>query len=200
MALYRHRPHQVEAVEWNGRAFSEIPEWLAEALKLEPHVEGAVYAIGENAFHRNALRGMPVRPGWYLVKGPHGLRAEPPDMFLPSYEPVPPLTAVEAALLNGHAERIVQELLVERRRQVEVEGFSPKHDEAVGPVRLMQMAAAYLLVAAGWGGSRIREWLGTPIMKPADPRRHLVIAGALVIAALERLDRDDLAAGETEAA
>jgi hypothetical protein len=99
------------------------------------------------------------------------------------------------------------DVLVERRRQIEVEGWTPEHDDEHDTGALALAAAAYALDAGDkshpcsqgarggevppfwpWmhrsGRHREARW-----WKPSTPRRNLVKAGALILAEIERLDR-----------
>jgi hypothetical protein len=85
----------------------------------------------------------------------------------------------------------VQDVLSERLRQVNEEGFSFEHDDAHTNGQLPAAAASYAIAASVdfIGIVRVvwpwtRDW-----WKPRDPRRNLVKAGALIIAEIERLDR-----------
>ena len=101
--------------------------------------------------------------------------------------------------------KAAQDVLAERRRQIEAEGWTPEHDDEHDAGELACAAAAYALDAGDklnpysqgdgsgkppdfwpWHGGRPREarW-----WKPSDPRRNLVKAGALILAEIERLDR-----------
>ena len=93
--------------------------------------------------------------------------------------------------------KAAQDVLAERRRQIEVEGWTPEHDDEHDGGELACAAAAYALDAGDkldqrppdfwpWYGGRPREarW-----WKPSDRRRNLVKAGALILAEIERLDR-----------
>lgn len=91
---------------------------------------------------------------------------------------------------NGQT-RAVRDVIAERRRQIEVEGWAPEHDDRHGAHELAEAAACYCLSSAGkpfdyfetmWPWER--WWF-----KVSDPRRDLVKAGALVLAEIERLDR-----------
>lgn len=94
------------------------------------------------------------------------------------------------------AERDVSEaardVLAERRRQIEVEGWTPEHDDAHNGGQLAAAAAAYAtagrqLDALGGPGPlwpwELQWW------KPRSYRDNLVKAGALILAEIERLDR-----------
>lgn len=85
------------------------------------------------------------------------------------------------------------DVLAECRRQKEVEGWTPAHDDAHEFGVLAQAAACYAANASefwhkGYGGRPYwpfdGEW-----WKPKDKRRDLVRAAALLIAEIERLDR-----------
>lgn len=101
-------------------------------------------------------------------------------------EPVPVRmrACLEAALVSktavGDAAR---DVLAERRRQVESEGWSPEHDDKHTDNELSRAAGCYALgVTAYWPWDQ--DW-----WKPSDRRRNLVKAGALILAEIERLDR-----------
>jgi hypothetical protein len=117
----------------------------------------------------------------------------------------PPMTRAELALRDGTAANIAHELLAECERQVAEEGYTPKHDER-HPFR--DFAAATAAAAYAWSAyvrafnaSNPREQFSTvgaglhwtwdmASFKPKDERRDLVRAGALIIKAIERHDRE----------
>lgn len=83
------------------------------------------------------------------------------------------------------------DVLAERQRQIEVEGWTPDHDDQHDDGQLALAAACYAYQADapmkgeapfGWPWDRI--W-----WKPGDRRRMLVKAAALILAEIERLDR-----------
>lgn len=90
---------------------------------------------------------------------------------------------------------VADELLNERRRQVEAEGWTPEHDDRHGDGEIALAAAAYaygsqypadlhrLNARPNWWPWDAKWW------KLTDRRRDLVKAGALIIAEIERLDR-----------
>ena len=81
------------------------------------------------------------------------------------------------------------DVLVERRRQVEVEGWTPEHDDAEHlPDELALAAASYICADEGDAPPAIWPW-DWRWWKPSTPRRNLVKAGALILAEIERLDR-----------
>ncbi|MCP3024613.1 hypothetical protein [Cupriavidus basilensis] len=107
-----------------------------------------------------------------------------------------------------------RDVLAERRRQVESEGWSPEHDDR-HPGAMAIAAATYAAHAGAMVG------LGYPVSvdayravrghhvstpwpwdaewwKPKDPRRDLVRSGALILAEIERVDRAAIADGEAQ--
>ncbi|API54847.1 hypothetical protein BMW22_15525 [Rhizobium leguminosarum] len=92
-------------------------------------------------------------------------------------------------------------VIAERRRQVEVEGFDDRHDDAAKSNAMALAAAVYAipdhyryLDCEGFGGGRgsIRRMLwpwDDGWFKPGDRRRELVKAAALIIAEIEAIDR-----------
>ncbi|MCD1616948.1 helix-turn-helix domain-containing protein [Salipiger manganoxidans] len=88
-------------------------------------------------------------------------------------------------------------IAAERQRQIEVEGWTPGHDDQHQGAELAQAAAAYVLNCCDDSDSPARRFLGADIWpwadewwKPSgDPRRDLVKAGALIAAEIDRLDR-----------
>lgn len=97
--------------------------------------------------------------------------------------------------------RAARDLLGERMRQVEAEGWTPAYDDRHRPYPALAFAAAcYALHASGageykafWESTQQRRPFWWPWSlkwwKPRNPRRDLVRAGALILAELERLDR-----------
>ena len=98
-----------------------------------------------------------------------------------------------AELSASDHSKAAADVLAERRRHVEVEGFTPEHDDQHKAGEIAAAAACYALhdVQGGYFGRWLwtmwpwhRDW-----WKPKDRRRDLVRAGALIIAEIERIDR-----------
>ena len=89
------------------------------------------------------------------------------------------------------------DVAIERRRQIDAEGWTPEHDNDHLDGDLARAAAAYALYDLGVPGFAKVEGLDSPQLwpwsadwlKPKDRRRNLVRAAALLIAEIERLDR-----------
>lgn len=90
------------------------------------------------------------------------------------------------------------DVLAERQRQMDAEGWTDEHDDAHGVGELSAAGMCYAghacLTLRGKGGATVPspwpwadEW-----WKPKNPRRDLVRAAALLIAEIERLDREAL--------
>lgn len=94
----------------------------------------------------------------------------------------------------------ISDIAAERQRQVVAEGRSPKGDDGYSDAELAKAAAAYTLSACGFSPDAAREmwprsW-SAHWWKPTTARRDLVKAGALIVAEIERLDRQALATRE----
>lgn len=84
---------------------------------------------------------------------------------------------------QGEVTAAARDVLAERSRQIEAEGWTTEHDDQHSNGEMARASACYALNnAANWPWS-ISWW------KPSDRRRNLVKAGALIIAEIERLDR-----------
>ena len=91
------------------------------------------------------------------------------------------------------------DVIAERRRQINKEGWTHVHDDRHDPGELSAAASAYALNAAdqlhphsqGDGGNEQPVmWPWDPEWwKPTTPRRDLVKAAALILAEIERFDR-----------
>jgi hypothetical protein len=100
----------------------------------------------------------------------------------------------------------VELIAAERQRQIDVEGWTPEHDDQHENGELAIAAGTYALHAglttegdrhaSDFGrGNPPGPWPWAPEWwKPSSPRRDLVKAAALLLAEIERLDR--LSGGE----
>ncbi|KAB2730706.1 hypothetical protein [Brucella intermedia] len=91
-----------------------------------------------------------------------------------------------------------RDLLAERHRQIEAEGWTPEHDDQHSNGEMARAASCYIT-------DKERAYLPTiPLKwpwsdawwKPDGYRRNLVKAGALILAEIERLDRLSAPASE----
>lgn len=106
-----------------------------------------------------------------------------------SGDTISPTDLLAAGVESGPSEAIA-DIAAERRRQIEVEGWTPEHDAAHDMGELARAAICYAdplnevreQPPAKWPWSS--EW-----WRPKDRRRDLVRAGALIVAEIERLDR-----------
>ncbi|MEJ0095151.1 MAG: hypothetical protein WDN46_17560 [Methylocella sp.] len=98
-----------------------------------------------------------------------------------------------------------RDVIAERKRQVEVEGWTPEHDNLLRKGELALAAAAYAFATTDSDKSRsagLRPlWWPWSLSwwKPTTRRRDLVKAGALILAEIERLDRAALQASKEKA-
>ncbi|HZV21141.1 MAG TPA: hypothetical protein VE986_06305, partial [Hyphomicrobiales bacterium] len=87
-----------------------------------------------------------------------------------------------------------RDVLAERQRQIDVEGWSREHDDECHVWgELAQAAAAYALNALGGPLAKYlaeKAWPFEPLsFKPKNPRADLVRAAAMIIAQIEVFDR-----------
>jgi hypothetical protein len=109
------------------------------------------------------------------------------------------LTVEEAEAVLGYTlgamPRAARDVLAERQRQIETEGWTPEHDDQHDHAELSEAASCYAWAAdadpdAYPVGRPPSEWPWDPKWwKPCDQRQMLVKAGALILAEIERLDR-----------
>lgn len=100
-------------------------------------------------------------------------------------------TPAPAAQQPAEQSQAARDVLAERARQINAEGWTPEHDDKHTDSSLAVAAACYAL-AEPWKPTLLVEalWEWAPgWFKPKDPRRNLVKAGALILAEIERLDR-----------
>ncbi len=104
--------------------------------------------------------------------------------------------------MSNNFTQAAHDVLAERRRQIEAEGWTPEHDDTYAGGEMAFAAASYVIGVSTLTGAVSKGKLSFPWAyriwprtwdlkwwKPSDRRRNLVKAGALIIAEIERLDR-----------
>lgn len=88
----------------------------------------------------------------------------------------------------------VQSVIAERQRHQSAEGWTPEHDDQYSKSQLLWASSCYVLNAIHPFNRIPFDWPWTPEWwKPTNPRRDLVKAGALILAEIERIDRQEVA-------
>ncbi|MCH1870452.1 hypothetical protein [Escherichia coli] len=106
--------------------------------------------------------------------------------------PQKPIPATDAFLLAFNPALL--DVISERQRQRAVEGWTSEHDDAYQNGELADAAACYAISAHNQGFSTPAHWPWAPDWwKQSGPRRDLVKAGALILAEIERIDRQEAA-------
>jgi len=99
---------------------------------------------------------------------------------------------------------VVAEVYTERMRQVEKEGWTPEHDDQHVKGELARAAACYACPAFRVSGRPDSLPMGWPWSgewwKSTTRRRDLIKAAALIIAEIERLDRESTTQTKTTSA
>ncbi|WP_260871896.1 hypothetical protein [Escherichia coli] len=86
----------------------------------------------------------------------------------------------------------VQSVIAERQRHQSAEGWTPEHDDQYSKSQLLWASSCYVLNAIHPFNRIPFDWPWTPEWwKPTNPRRDLVKAGALILAEIERIDRQE---------
>ena len=173
---------------WEG--FHKLVNASGEVLVLTDSAK----AGGFDSVFRSIFGSVGEDPDEYLVaRASPSLIARMPKQA----SPTTPATAGE------ELSRAALDVLAERRRQIEVEGWTSEHDDEHSDGDIASAASAYALASAdaliglsqGDDGYKttppgmwpwIHQW-----WKPGTPRRMLVKAGALILAAIEREDRKE---------
>lgn len=90
--------------------------------------------------------------------------------------------------------RAAQDVIAERERQVNAEGWTPEHDDKHDGCELAAAAACYAVGsrALTYAGAQIWPWHHHWWKFNGDYRRSLVKAAALLLAEIERIDRKEL--------
>jgi len=81
---------------------------------------------------------------------------------------------------------VLNEIAAERQRQQTTEGWTAQHDDAHSRGEMADAAACY--AATTYIFHALWPW-GNECCKPKDRRSDLILAGALIVAEIERLDR-----------
>lgn len=103
------------------------------------------------------------------------------------------IVELEAMLSRVATTNAARDVLNERRRQVESEGRTPELDDEYDAYQLAEAAGCYALNSMAPGGMHIWPW-DKSWWKRAPHRRQMVKAGALILAEIERVDREDMKA------
>lgn len=82
----------------------------------------------------------------------------------------------------------INDIIAERQRHVDKEGWSSQHDDGLPDGELEQAAACYSIGTYVIGGQFVWPW-SMAWWKPGNRRRMLVKAGALIVAAIDKIDR-----------
>jgi hypothetical protein len=90
-----------------------------------------------------------------------------------------------------HLPAVFAEIVIERQRQVGEKGYTTAHDDEHTGGEIARAAAVYAMMAGGTAravAGKLWPW-DDPSLKDHTPRNCLIVAGALILAELERFDR-----------
>lgn len=215
---------QLRRLEAKAALPEEDAELLAQARELQEAFTEAVVPRDGTLIERMQYLGRyvvalkkaefqatkAVRPACYILpsalewmrESPVGkvgtrLHASPTAQISLALYTVPPVASLDE--LNEAA----RDVLAERRRQQEIEGWTTEHDDEHVSGEISALAAFYAMppAARDWDASSTGygETLGEAMLppewraKPGERREELKKAGALILAEIERIDRATLA-------
>jgi len=149
MSLYRKKPIEVEAVQWDGQLLRHAPLWIHEAARTRTIVFRQEGEPATPVLMIHTLEGdMKASIGDYIIQGVNGeIYPCKPDIFEKSYESV--TGAYLKSLENNHAEDAVRQAFQEIATRTEI-----------GPEWTHITASAYRAYAAAAGN---RNFLGEPM-------------------------------------
>lgn len=154
------------------------------------------------------MKTMLFNPYSGLPRHPSDIASDPAGVLM--VDPDEPLLAAPKVTQPATTQAVI-DVLAERQRQIDAEGWTPEHDSQYSDGQLECAAACYAGHAGecGWMAAHPAyglhayqsnfaphnwPWNGD-WWKPSNPRRDLVKSAALALAAIERFDR----AGNQEA-
>lgn len=145
-------------------------------------------AAGAQSSVTDGWKLVPLEPTEAMVHA--GEDVEPPRPFGKVYRAMlaaaPAATAASAPTANAQS-AAARDVLAERRRQVEAEGWTPEHDDQYQHGEMARAAACYASINSYPTPSM---WPWAPEWwKPRDFRSNYVRAAALLLAEIERIDR-----------
>lgn len=130
---------------------------------------------------------LPGKPGEPIPSWESGENSFAQDRARQSADRI--LSAIEPQ--EGWRSRATDDVLAERKRQVDAEGWTLAHDDQHDNGEMAAAAVCYAFTAVRSPHeiqNRIWPW-ASDWWRPSDSRRNLVKAGALILAEIERLDR-----------
>jgi len=91
--------------------------------------------------------------------------------------------------MSNELNQAALDVLAERQRQISAEGWTPEHDDDHDDGSLGKAAAVYAISFPGFPTDMTYWPWPREAFKPKDRRQNLVRAAALLIAEIDRLDR-----------
>ncbi|MFB8829103.1 hypothetical protein ACE0DR_06260 [Azotobacter sp. CWF10] len=199
-SLIRQQQQELTAIEAMARMLAD-GEWAehvgqlggpiaqrleSEITRMHNEQQALIAQQGAPVAVPDGWRFVPAKPTDEMIRNAHRQGhacATSWYIAMLSAAPTPPAQQSQAAL----------DVLAERRRQIEAEGWTPEHDDKYLDDELAMAAVCYLEYSPELCGPEAPSaWPWDEAWwKPSDRRRDLVKAGALILAEIERLDRAD---------
>ncbi|WP_231747047.1 hypothetical protein [Burkholderia sp. BDU5] len=185
-----------------GHAGNGMYCWVTEYPE-----EGAIFVDGSTAIPAEAVPTPaderkewlgPHRNGWEALNETRKAVAEvigADPATWPDHGNAPLAIAAALALRQpqprAEMTKAAHDVLAERRRQVDQEGWTPAHDDQYGDHEMSCAAGCYAMCTLAYpAGDPPPAWpWAADWWKPTTHRQNLVKAGALILASIEQIDR-----------
>lgn len=137
------------------------------------------------------------RAAFVAAAAEHWKNSSPPDNAWIGFQLGAAWARQPSAPAGAEVSQAARDVLAERRRQIDAEGWTPEHDDQHNPNELAEAGACYAMAFENHPMPMDWPW-EVNWWKPKDRRSNLVKAGALILAEIERLDRAAVAAAKPE--
>lgn len=168
----------------------------AALTEAAPAMEGDLVPVPRSSLLEieDALRRIEAAPAWGHPDKWETTPAEVRHLARDRLRLVVAALELQSPSPGGEA---LADIAVERRRHIYAEGWTPEHDDEHTGGEMAAAAAAYAFRSATadrfYSADPIGFWpWDVSYWKPSTNRRNLIKAGALIVAEIERLDREAL--------
>ena len=193
---FTKNPVTIDAIKWTGSNLREVIAFTdgppdTRSIHAGMAWEAYVDLVARDGLKIYTLEGkMLANIGDWIIRGIKGEYYPcKPDIFEATYTSAPQAQAVERDALTPAA----RDVLAERARQVSAEGWTPERDDQYTDCQLAAAAASYAVCGKDPKALKLMGVTAWPWRdywwKPETYRRNLEKAGALILAEIERIDR-----------
>lgn len=193
---FTKKPVTIDAIKWTGSNLREVIAFTdgppdTRSIHAGMAWEAYVDLVARDGLKIYTLEGkMLANIGDWIIRGIKGEYYPcKPDIFEATYTSAPQAQADARDALTPAA----RDVLAERARQVSAEGWTPERDDQYTDCQLAAAAASYAVCGKDPKALKLMGVTAWPWRdywwKPETYRRNLEKAGALILAEIERIDR-----------